>query len=60
MGEFLEEDGEVSPSPEHLCPLVANKGMEAEVTPVPTFISGRGGTAILTLCRRGTTWTYSG
>lgn len=29
-GKFLGEDGEVSPSPERLCPLVARKGAEAE------------------------------
>lgn len=40
LGKLLEEDGEVSPSPEHLCPLVANRRVEAEdVTPAQAFIS---------------------
>lgn len=33
-GEFLGADGEVSPSPERLCPLVASKGAEAEEVPL--------------------------
>lgn len=40
LGKFLEKDGEVSPNPEHMCPLVANKRVEAEdVTPFQSFIS---------------------
>lgn len=60
-GEFLEEDGEASPSPERLCPLVARKGAEAEeVAPVPAAIGRRGGRAVAVPCRRGGPRTHSG
>lgn len=54
---FPEED-EVSPSPDLLCPLVANKGVETEeVTPVPPpSAQGWHSRAVVAiLCRRGPT-----